>query len=88
MRLKKASTTSSLGKTSSTRSPPSVKSRAVPNRATLADAKISLSLRAELYANLLTRADAKGQLPPEVAAILVLSGLDLEGDSSGDSILS
>jgi hypothetical protein len=54
----------------------------------LVDTKITLSLGAELYANLLARADATGQLPPEAAAILVLSGLGLEGDSSGDSILS
>ena len=66
----------------------SVKLRAVPNQATLVDTKITLSLGAELYANLLARADATGQLPPEAAAILVLAGLGLEGDSSGDSILS
>jgi hypothetical protein len=54
----------------------------------LVDTKITLSLGAELYANLLARADATGQLPPEAAAILVLSELGLEGDSSGDSILS
>tara|TARA_B100000749_G_scaffold115648_1_gene88559 strand:+ start:208 stop:336 length:129 start_codon:yes stop_codon:yes gene_type:complete len=41
----------------------------------LVDTKITLILAAELYANLLARADATEQLPPDAAAIPVLPGL-------------